>query len=46
MDTQTKGNIPVTTSGKEHAKSSWSALNPIPQMERLLTRFLAADGPQ
>lgn len=38
MDTEVKGNIPVTT-GKEVAKSGWSSLSPIHDMERAFDRF-------
>jgi HSP20 family protein len=38
MDTETKGNIPVTTD-KEVAKTSWSALKPLTEMERAVERF-------
>lgn len=39
MDTKTKGNIPVTTSGKEVAKSSWPSIHPIANMEKAFDRF-------
>ena len=38
MDTETKGNIPVNTD-KEVAKTSWSALKPLTDMERAVERF-------
>lgn len=38
MDTEVKGNVPVST-GKEVAKNSWSALSPIHDMERAFDRF-------
>lgn len=45
MDTERKGNIPVTTTGKEVVKPSWSNLHPIADMERVLDRFFGRSFP-
>lgn len=46
MDTATKGNIPVTTSKNEAAKTSWPALqHPIVEMERAFDRFFGHGRP-
>ena len=46
MDTDTKGNIPVTTGKKEPAKTSWLALHhPIAEMERAFDRFFRRNWP-
>jgi HSP20 family protein len=46
MNTDTKGNIPVTTSEKEPAKTSWPALqHPIAEMERAFDRFFGRNWP-
>lgn len=46
MDTATKGNIPVTTSKKEVAKTSWPALqHPILEMERAFDHFFSRSWP-
>jgi len=39
MDTENKGNIPVTTN-KDAGKSSWSAMGQIQDMERAFDKFL------
>lgn len=38
MDTDNKGNVPVTTN-KDDAKTQWSVMNPIHDMERAFDRF-------
>ncbi|OIR17577.1 spore protein SP21 [mine drainage metagenome] len=45
MDTDVKGNVPVTTTGKDVAKSSWSALTPIQDMERAFDRLFSRRFP-
>jgi len=45
MDTETKGNVPVKTSGKEAAKTSWPSLHPIADMERAFDRFFGRRWP-
>jgi HSP20 family protein len=45
MDTETKGNVPVKTSGKEVAKTSWPSLHPIADMERAFDRFFGRRWP-
>ncbi|MDP2231627.1 Hsp20/alpha crystallin family protein [Methylotenera sp.] len=45
MDDKVKGNIPVTTSGKEVAKSSRPGLHPIAEMERAFDRFFGRGWP-
>jgi HSP20 family protein len=45
MDTKTKGNVPVTTSNKEVAKSSWPSIHPIADMERAFDRFFGRRWP-
>jgi HSP20 family protein len=46
MSTDTKGNIPVTTSKNETAKTSWPALqHPIAEMERAFDRFFGRNWP-
>ena len=45
MDTKTKGNIPVTTSGKEIAKSSWPSIHPIANIEKAFDRFFGRRWP-
>ncbi len=44
MDTDNKGNIPVTT-GKGVAKTSWPAIHPIADMERAFDRFFGRSWP-
>lgn len=39
MDTQTKGNIPVKTTDKEKAKSTWPALSSISDIDKAIERF-------
>lgn len=39
MDAKTKGNIPVTTSGKEVVKSSWPSIHPIANIEKAFNRL-------
>lgn len=38
MDTDNKGNVPVTTK-KDHAKTQWSVMDPIHDVERAFDRF-------
>lgn len=45
MDTETKGNVPVKTSGKEVAKTSWPSLHPIADMERAFDQFFGRRWP-
>ncbi len=45
MDTKTKENIPVTSSGKEVAKSSWSSIHPIANMEKAFDWFFGRRSP-
>lgn len=45
MDTKTKGNVPVTTSGKEVAKSTWPSIHPIANMEKAFDRFFGRRWP-
>lgn len=45
MDTQTKGNVPVKTSGKEIAKNSWPSIHPIADMEKAFDRFFGRRWP-
>ena len=46
MDTESKGNIPVTTSKKEVARTTWPALqHPIAEMERAFDRFFGRNWP-
>jgi HSP20 family protein len=45
MDKKVKGNIPVTTSGKDVAKSSGSVLNPIQDMERAFDKIFRSRFP-
>jgi HSP20 family protein len=45
MDTETKGNVPVKSSGKGVAKSSWPSLHPIADMERAFDRFFGRRWP-
>lgn len=44
MDTDNKGNVPVTTN-KEDAKTQWSVMNPIHDMERVFDRFFGRRFP-
>lgn len=45
MDTQTKENIPVTTSGTKVAKPTWTSLHPLMSMERAFDRFFGRTLP-
>ncbi|OGV76408.1 MAG: heat-shock protein Hsp20 [Methylotenera sp. RIFCSPLOWO2_02_FULL_45_14] len=45
MDDKTKGNIPVTTTGKEAAKGTWPSLHPITSMEKAFDRFFGRRWP-
>ncbi|MDP1765585.1 MAG: Hsp20/alpha crystallin family protein [Methylotenera sp.] len=45
MDDKVKGNIPVTTSGKDVAKSSRPGLHPIAEMEKAFDRFFGRRWP-
>ena len=46
MDTDTKGNIPVTSSKQEPAKATWPALqHPFAEMERAFDRFFGRNWP-
>jgi len=45
MDAKTKGNIPVTTSGKEVAKSSWPSIHPIANLEKAFDKFFGRRSP-
>jgi HSP20 family protein len=45
MDAKTKGNIPVKTSGKEVAKSTWPSIHPIANMEKAFDRFFGRSLP-
>lgn len=45
MDTETKGNVPVKTSSKEVAKTSWPSIHPISDMEKALDRFFGRRWP-
>ena len=45
MDTENKGNIPVTTSKKEDAKAAWPAIRPIADMEKAFDRLFGKNWP-
>ncbi|MDI1361802.1 Hsp20/alpha crystallin family protein [Methylotenera sp.] len=45
MDTQTKGNIAVKTSGKDVAKNAWPSIHPIADMEKAFDRFFGRRWP-
>lgn len=45
MDAKTKGNVPVTTSGKEVAKPTWPSIHPIANIEKAFDRFFGRSLP-
>lgn len=45
MDTQSKENIPVTTSGNKVAKTTWPSIHPLMSMEKAFDRFFGRTLP-